>query len=185
MKIFAHSMTGKGPEFWQPLETHLKNVAEKAAEFAKPFGGEEWARLAGENHDLGKHTRNWQAWLRHVNEISDEFALYYAGHPQHANAGAQWLFQHSKEAGKLLAYCIAGHHGGLPNTIYGLVLLYSPLRKRLLNTAGSCQHLAIGEPSVHFPRRDAVLRRCPPRFLRAFHKPCWHKPLPLDPIAAR
>ena len=70
-------------------------------------------------------------------------------------------------------------------TIYGLVLLYSPLRKRLLNTAGSCQHLAIGEPSVHFPRRDAVLRRCPPRFLRAFHKPCWHKPLPLDPIAAR
>ena len=71
------------------------------------------------------------------------------------------------------------------DTIYGLVLLYSPLRKRLLNTAGSCQHLAIGEPSVHFPRRDAVLRRCPPRFLRAFHKPCWHKPLPLDPIAAR
>jgi len=37
------------------LEKHLQNVAEMAAEFARPFGGEQWACLAGLWHDLGKY----------------------------------------------------------------------------------------------------------------------------------
>lgn len=51
--------------------------------------------------------------MRHANEISDEFEKYYIGWVEHSAQGAQWLHEHSKEAGKLLAYCIAGHHGGL------------------------------------------------------------------------
>ncbi|HHB75452.1 MAG TPA: CRISPR-associated helicase Cas3' [Desulfobulbus sp.] len=115
MQYYAHSLEGEPPEKWQPLEEHLKNVAEKAADFARPFGGDSWARQAGKNHDLGKGTKSWQAYLRRVNEIIDEFAQFYDGHPKHAAEGARWLFKHSKEAGKILAYCIAGHHGGLPN----------------------------------------------------------------------
>jgi len=115
MKYYAHSLEDQTPEKWQPLEEHLRNVAAMAAEFARPFGGEEWARLAGNNHDLGKGTRPWQAYLRRVNEIIDEFSPFYDGHPQHAIAGAHWLFENSRAAGKFLAYCIAGHHGGLPN----------------------------------------------------------------------
>ena len=45
MKYYAHSKEG-GSSNWQPLGEHLKNVAELAADFAAPFGGESWARLA-------------------------------------------------------------------------------------------------------------------------------------------
>lgn len=45
--MFAHSKHGEPPENWQPLDEHLKNVAKLAAQFAAPFGGHEWARLAG------------------------------------------------------------------------------------------------------------------------------------------
>jgi CRISPR-associated endonuclease/helicase Cas3 len=114
MKFFAHSNDGP-PDAWQPLEQHLNNVAQLAAQFAEPFGGEEWARLLGQHHDLGKGTLPWQAFLRHANGVVDELGEFYAGHPTHATVGAQWLFRHSEQVGKLLAYCIAGHHGGLPN----------------------------------------------------------------------
>ncbi len=112
---YAHSLEGRPPIEWQPLEEHLRSVATMAADFAEPFGGEEWARLAGLWHDLGKYTLPWQAFLRRANDIVDEFAEFYEGHPTHANLGAQWLFKNSDQAGKLMAYCIAGHHGGLPN----------------------------------------------------------------------
>ncbi len=110
---FAHSLEGQPPEKWQSLKEHLKNVAELAAEFAGVFGGGEWCLAAGKNHDLGKGTKPWQAYLRRENGIIDEFADYYAGHPSHASVGARWLFENSQDAGKLLAYCISGHHGGL------------------------------------------------------------------------
>ncbi len=112
-QYYAHSLEGEPPERWQPLEEHLQNVAKLAAEFAEVFGGGKWCLAAGENHDLGKGTKSWQAYLRRANDIIDEFADYYAGHPTHASAGARWLFGNSKDVGKLLAYCISGHHGGL------------------------------------------------------------------------
>jgi len=90
-------------------------VAKLAAGFAESFGGAKLAGIAGMYHDLGKGTKAWQAYLRKANQINDDFTRYLDGHPGHATAGAQWLFNHSKEAGKFLAYCIAGHHGGLPN----------------------------------------------------------------------
>ena len=114
-EYFAHSIEGKPIEEWHLLEEHLENVSKTAAEFANYFGSKKWGELAGSNHDLGKGTRPWQAYLRQANGIIDEFANYYEGHPNHAAVGAQWLIQNSREAGKLLAYCIAGHHGGLPN----------------------------------------------------------------------
>jgi CRISPR-associated endonuclease/helicase Cas3 len=46
MKYYAHSLEGQPPDKWQPLEEHLQNVAEMAAEFVRPFGGEQWADLA-------------------------------------------------------------------------------------------------------------------------------------------
>jgi len=53
MKFYAHSNRSE-PDNWQPLDEHLENVAKMAANFAQPFGGQEWARLAGLWHDLGR-----------------------------------------------------------------------------------------------------------------------------------
>lgn len=114
-KFYGHSLPDQPIVQWQLLETHLSNTAKRTGRFAKAFNAETWGILSGRNHDIGKGTLAWQAYLRHANEIVDEFTQYYTGHVKHATAGAQWLYQHSKEAGKLLAYCIKGHHGGLPN----------------------------------------------------------------------
>jgi len=34
-KYYAHSLEGKPPSDWQPLEEHLQNVAKLAADFMK------------------------------------------------------------------------------------------------------------------------------------------------------
>lgn len=115
MKYYAHSLEGQPLEKWHPLDEHLQNVSNFAANFAGYFGAKAWAELAGKTHDLGKGTLPWQAYLRRANNIVDEFTKFYEGHPTHAAVGAQWLYKYSEEAGKLLAYCVAGHHGGLPN----------------------------------------------------------------------
>jgi len=112
---YAHSLPERPPIEWQSLEEHLEKVAKLADEFSRPFGGGAWARLLGGNHDIGKGTFQWQAYIRHANEILDEFEKYYVGRIQHSAQGAQCLYEHSKDAGKLLAYCIAGHHSGLQN----------------------------------------------------------------------
>ena len=63
MAFYAH--TAKLPDGspapqsqWQPLADHLRNVADLAAGFAAPFGAADWARLAGQWHDLGKTRPN-------------------------------------------------------------------------------------------------------------------------------
>jgi len=118
-KYFAHSTDSIDKSDWQSLEDHLNSVSKKAGCFANSFNARSWASLLGEKHDLGKGTYRWQAYLRHANNIVDEFSEFYNGHPTHAFAGAQWLYENSKEAGKLLSYCVAGHHGGLPNWTEG------------------------------------------------------------------
>lgn len=115
MNFYAHSLPELTTDKWHLLEEHLENVADKARLFASYFGGGAFASNAGLYHDLGKGTKAWQAYLRHANNVVDEFCDFYVGHPSHSAEGAKLLYGQSKQAGKLLAYCIAGHHGGLPN----------------------------------------------------------------------
>ena len=66
MIAYAHTRTrpdgSPAPESeWEPLEVHLREVAELAAEFASTFGAGEWGRLAGLWHDLGKYSPVFQA----------------------------------------------------------------------------------------------------------------------------
>ena len=68
-RYYAHSLERKPPADWQPLEAHLKNVAKLAADFARPFGGDKWAYLAGLWHDLGKYSDAFQAKLYDANGI--------------------------------------------------------------------------------------------------------------------
>ena len=49
-EYYAHSLEGKPPEEWRPLEKHLKNVAEIARSFAEVFGAGDWGYLAELTH---------------------------------------------------------------------------------------------------------------------------------------
>lgn len=87
-----------------PLDDHLREVGRRAGRFAEAFGCEDWGRVAGLAHDAGKAT--------------DEFQRRLRGDPtrvDHSTAGAQWLAERFGARGRLLAYGVAGHHGGMPD----------------------------------------------------------------------
>ncbi len=106
---YAHSAQNKlgnllPYEHWQTLQSHSVNVGEIAAEFARVFGAQEIAYQTGQLHDLGKY--------------SEPFNQRLHGGPSvdHATAGAKVAIERwGNVIGKLMAFCIAGHHAGLAN----------------------------------------------------------------------
>ena len=115
--LYAHSLKGKDRDSWQSLEEHSHNVGCLAAEFAKSFASGDWARLLGEMHDLGKARHSFQSYLAHVNGFDD--VDYDALEHTHSGAGACLAEKKFGLQGRILAYCIAGHHAGLPDWIAG------------------------------------------------------------------
>lgn len=97
--LIAHSPPEDGGEF-QSLYDHAKNVAEMASGFAAPFGAEKMARWLGWWHDAGKAHPDIQAYLQGEGESKD-----------HSSVG----MLAATDAMKLLAFNVAGHHGGLSN----------------------------------------------------------------------
>ena len=105
---YAHSSDSDDRGSWHFLSDHLEGTGKRAAEFLGIAGCSDFGRAAGLLHDLGKYTREFQARL--------------AGGPQvdHATAGAKVAIEHyGGQIGKLLAFCIAGHHAGLANGVNG------------------------------------------------------------------
>lgn len=102
---------------WQPLLDHLTNVSDNAACFASAFNADEWARLAGYWHDLGKYSAEFQSYLRAAggSEAHLEERPEISAKVDHSTAGSQHAARELKLFGPLLAYLIAGHHAGLPN----------------------------------------------------------------------
>jgi len=109
-QYFAHSKKDKDKSEWQPLIDHLKKTADLADGFGKDAGISELARTAALLHDLGKYSKAFQARLDGSPRKVD-----------HATAGARTaieLFKNNdveKWLATMLAYCIAGHHTGLPD----------------------------------------------------------------------
>lgn len=113
MKYYAHSLEGEPPEIWQPLEEHLRNVAEMAGEFAAPFGGGEWARLVGYWHDLGKYSNAFQKKLYDANGVDCHIETQ-PGRVVHSEAGGHLAsLKGWKGADQVLSWLIMGHHAGL------------------------------------------------------------------------
>jgi len=100
---YAHSAEDRPESDWQTLKSHAENVAALAAQFAEPFGAAEIARYTGLLHDLGKYSAPFQNRLRGGKRVD------------HATAGAKEAIARWQLIGKLMAYCIAGHHAGLAN----------------------------------------------------------------------
>ncbi len=109
---YAHTLPGRPPEEWQTLLEHLCGVARLASGFAEEFSAGEWGRIAGLLHDVGKYSDGFQEYIRAC-AAEDHHAAERHGKVDHSSAGAQFAANCLGAKGKLLAYCIAGHHAGL------------------------------------------------------------------------
>lgn len=100
---YAHSAENKPYEDWQTMRSHAHKVGDKAAEFAIFFDAQEMARYTDQLHDLGKYTPQFNRRLHGGPSVD------------HATAGAKIALERWGLPGKLMAFCIAGHHAGLAN----------------------------------------------------------------------
>ncbi|WP_415718962.1 CRISPR-associated helicase Cas3' [Maridesulfovibrio sp.] len=106
--FYAHTKAGVDENEWQLLDDHLIGVAKLASKFSAIFGGSDWGELVGKFHDYGKFKPDFQKKLHsNSNVIVD-----------HKSIGARLVSDNLGQAGKLLSFCIAGHHGGLPDSTH-------------------------------------------------------------------
>ncbi|MBN2266865.1 MAG: CRISPR-associated helicase Cas3' [Candidatus Babeliaceae bacterium] len=135
---FAHSKEGKPPSEWQPLDHHLKNVAELAKNYGEKVGMGNYGELLGLLHDFGKYSAEFQKYLSNATKRNDmdfnpdededfEDITGKKGKIDHSTAGAQYLTQYlnsritssnaHKILGQALSICLVSHHSGLINCI--------------------------------------------------------------------
>ncbi|HFQ92195.1 MAG TPA: CRISPR-associated helicase Cas3' [Chromatiales bacterium] len=102
------------------LADHLLGVSKLAAGSATRFGAEAWAGVAGQWHDLGKYSADFQAYIRSASGYDSEAHVSSEietapGRVNHSTAGAIHAEKEFGLPGRVLAYLIAGHHAGLPD----------------------------------------------------------------------
>ena len=102
----AHSTASTDRSDWETTVEHATRVSMAAGDKASAFGATTWGRVLGALHDLGKETPEFQRRLQGGPPVS------------HAGQGAVEAMQlFGRWSGRLLGYCIAGHHAGLPDDI--------------------------------------------------------------------
>ena len=90
----------------QSVLEHLNGTAALARQFANSFYEPDIAGSIALAHDIGKYSADFQ---RHISGAKI--------HVDHSTCGARDLWNICKQnsLGTIAAYCIAGHHGGLPD----------------------------------------------------------------------
>lgn len=115
----AHSKTAAHPE-GHSLKQHLEDVAEWAGSFFEPKGTSpdsapspmdralaEWARRIALHHDAGKYKMGFQRYL-----LGD-----FKERVDHATLGGKMLEEQYGFRGRMMAFPVMGHHGGMPNGV--------------------------------------------------------------------
>lgn len=100
------------------LEAHLRSTSRDATSFAARFRAASWGAAAGLWHDLGKYDPAFQAYLAGHGGDEDAHLESSPGigsrGPEHSIAGAlHAMARLGPGTGRVLAWCIAGHHAGL------------------------------------------------------------------------
>lgn len=89
----------------QSILAHLTGTADYAERFASAFGESNCAKVIAFAHDIGKYSAEFQKRIKGANIEVD-----------HSTAGARVLADNQNSPlGLLAAYCVMGHHGGLPD----------------------------------------------------------------------
>jgi CRISPR-associated endonuclease/helicase Cas3 len=151
-RFYAHTLEGQPPECWQPLEDHLRAVAELAARNCEAFDSSDWGYCAGLWHDLGKYQADFQERL-----LGSRIAV------EHSGVGAVLACRKNREIGLPLAFGIAGHHAGLANWAAYDPGLPTPLEERIRGNEPRLKALLASVPTwiqEHpLPSVPAFLRR--------------------------
>lgn len=151
---FAHSHDVLPVEQWHYLEDHLNAVAEGASKSASMFGSSSWGRVLGLWHDLGKYQDSFQTMLRQAHGFDAH--LPKPGRIDHSTVGAAHVARVAGQLGRLVAYCIAGHHAGLPDGIGGEGSLTERLNKASQDLPeGVPEHLRILPDPLTLPLTSA------------------------------
>lgn len=115
----AHVKKNATGDWGEPhaLKDHLQGVAELSRGFADLFNSGDWGYAAGIAHDAGKDCSEWQRYLcRKSGYDADAHLEGKPGKLEHSCHGAKLVEElFGKGIGRVLGYCIAGHHAGLPD----------------------------------------------------------------------
>lgn len=155
-EAYAHTLPDRPSDDWEPLAEHLASVARLCADHASVFGAAEWGRALGFWHDLGKYSDAFQSYLRRSGGDPDAGEEGESGRRvDHSTFGAQYAVASlTPQIGRVLAFCIAGHHAGLPNaTSDDVATARSSLENRLTKQVPSVvlpQDIH-RPPSLHLP----------------------------------
>jgi len=117
---YAHTLADHAPGDWETLAAHLDKVASSASTFAEAFGAQLWGEVLGRCHDLGKLSDDFQLYLRSQGAKSVDAGVEnddpHTRRVDHSTFGARFVAENAGTIfGQLLAFCIAGHHVGLPD----------------------------------------------------------------------
>jgi len=127
-KLIAHIKKDATQEWViHDLKDHLRGVAEFTKKFAENFldndwSVEDWLEAASLLHDMGKGSKAFQNKIK-LNSGYDPEAHISDGEGQapHSTHGAAWAYHEwGPQIGKVIAYLIAGHHGGLPDWTHAI-----------------------------------------------------------------
>jgi CRISPR-associated endonuclease/helicase Cas3 len=134
---YAHTLLGRPPADWETLADHLNKVEDSASTFAEAFEARLWGGVLGRCHDLGKLSDEFQMYLRNSGissiDAGSEDEEKSGKRVDHSTFGARFAAEAvGKIPGQILAFCIAGHHTGLPDEASSIdTTQRSTLRHRL------------------------------------------------------
>ncbi|ARN56657.1 CRISPR-associated helicase/endonuclease Cas3 [Sedimentisphaera salicampi] len=151
-KYYAHSkpvnlIDNKSRENWHLLKDHLQSVAEISSSFASEFNCSNWGYLIGLLHDTGKYSKEFQDYLLKSSQSPPNKKPSIK--VDHSTAGGQYVSGIDPQIGKLLAYCICGHHSGLPD---GLSSESSCLNERLKKEVPEYHHADTIKSNLDLPK---------------------------------
>ncbi|MEG0972249.1 MAG: CRISPR-associated helicase Cas3' [Lachnospiraceae bacterium] len=104
-EYIAHKLQEEPEYKVQTLEEHLYNTASLCSDYLGTLNCQELGNLIGLIHDIGKYSDDFQKKIKENIYIKVD----------HSTAGGKLAITQYGPLGKLMAYCIMGHHGGMPN----------------------------------------------------------------------